>query len=93
MQNFNLDKWRRNSKQIAYRGIYAKFNQNATLKGVLFETGDRLLVESSTDSFWGTGLHLHDRNVMKKEHWPNKEGGVICEILGRVCHDLHCKKD
>ena len=58
-----------------YRAVQAKFTQNTTLRAILCDSGDSQLAESSTDQYWGTCLHLHDRNVLNSRQWKNKEGG------------------
>ena len=80
---FSKEKWNQNAKKIVYRTVTAKFTQNLILHGILENTGDALIAESSTDTFWGTGLHLHDRLALDKNAWKNK-GGVMSEILNRV---------
>ena len=92
VRNFNFDTWRKNSKQIALQGNIAKFNQNNTLKGILLGTHEKMIVESSADVFWGSGLHLHHKHALKCEHWKNKDGGAMCEILGKVHHDILNRK-
>ena len=68
--------------------MQTRFSQNATLKNLLLNSGNLQIAESSGDAYWGTGLHLHDRNSLKKEHWENTSGGAMCEILGQVRREL-----
>ena len=89
VRNFNLDRWRKHAKRSAQRGVFAKFSQNNTLKTVLLQTGSKPIAESTQDPFWGVGLHLHDNRVMNKKNWLNKDGGVMCEIINRVRHELN----
>ena len=59
-------------KDLMYRAVQAKFTQNTTLRAILCDSGDSQLAESSTDQYWGTSLHLHDRNVLDSRQWKNK---------------------
>ena len=87
VHNFNLDRWWKNTKHLAYKANYTKFSQNPVLRNILL-TNNTKIVESSPDSYWGTGVHLHDRNALDPRHWANKSGGVMSEILIRVRHEL-----
>ena len=88
VKKYSHDRWRRADKQLAYKVVYAKFVQNQVLREVLVKSGSKQLMESSTDPYWGAGLHLHDKNALDKRCWPNKEGGVMSEILHRVHREL-----
>ena len=91
IRNFSLDAWRKSDKLVAHRAVFAKFSQNMTLKNILLNSGDILIAESSGDPHWGTGIHLHDGKAMDKNQWKNKNGGVMCEILAKVCQELRAK--
>ena len=78
---FNHEHWKRVKHQATYRAVCAKFSQNLTLKSVLLDTGTKLVAESSANLFWGTGLHLRDRNALDQQHWKSSNGGAMCEIL------------
>ena len=88
VQGFNDIRWKKSAKEITYRGNLAKFGQNPTLRRILLDSADKIIAESSTDTFWGVGLHLHDRNALDRRHWINKSGGAMCDILSRVRRDL-----
>ena len=83
VRNFDAARWRKTSKKTAHKGVLAKFGQNLTLRENLVNTGDVKIVESSLDTFWGTGLHLHDRNALDCRYWSN-QGGAMSEILHEV---------
>ena len=86
MKGFRLERWRQVCKQIVYRAVLAKFQQNTTLQQLLLDSGNKLLVESSMDSYWGTGIHLHNKAALDRKFWKN-EGGVMSDILSRVRED------
>ena len=87
VRKFDLVKWRCVAKQVAYTAVNAKFEQNSTLLGVLLNTGNAKLGESSTDDYWGTGLHLYHCNAMDRRFWLN-QGGMISEIYDRIRTEL-----
>ena len=91
IRNFSQQEWRKFDCQIAMKAVTTKFQQNNILRTVLLNTGDKKLVESSHDSHWGTGLHLHDRNATNSNFWINKNGGIMSEILSRVHANLKDK--
>ena len=88
IRGFNLEKWRRNAQVIVHKAVYVKFNQNSTLKRILLNTGEKLLAEASPDSFWGIGLHLHNKPALNRRAWPNTNGGIMMQILTQVCQEL-----
>ena len=89
VKHYSQQKWRSMCKEIAYKGVMCKFAQNKTLSSVLLNTSDATIAESSTDTYWGTGIHLHDKNALVRSHWKSGDGGVMCGILQRVRHELH----
>ena len=91
VKNFKTNQWKAAAKEVAYRAVYANFSQNPALKGILVNTSQMKIVESSTEPFWGTGLHLRDKNTLNRNFWKNQDGGTMSEILARVCHELSAK--
>ena len=75
-KNFSQVKWRRSSKQIALVAVGAKFKQNQLLRDILLSTSNKKIAESSTDTYWGTGLHLCDRNALDQWYWSG-DGGLM----------------
>ena len=92
VKNFNADHWKCVQNQVAYIAIHAKFMQNSSLQNILLNTGNAKIAESSTDSTWGTGLHLRDPNAMDQHYWVSKEGGLMCEIYSKLRGELRRKR-
>ena len=88
VKNFKQEKWNKMRKSVAYSAIFAKFAQNRLLKELLLSTGDSLIAESSTDPFWGTGLHLNHKNALDKQYWTTENGGAMCEMYTRLKKEL-----
>ena len=87
VKNFSAKKWKKECRQIAYYTVCVKFIQNINLGQVLLNTGTAQIAESSTDQFWGTGLHLHDRNAMDQRYWKN-DGSAMSEIYEKLCQEM-----
>ena len=80
-----MERWKKSARNIAYAAVLAKFAQSPALRGILVNTGNIVIAESSPDQTWGTGLHLHERNAMDKRFWKN-DGGLMSEILMNFHH-------
>ena len=78
-------RWKEVAYQECYKGLYAKFEQNPSLKQVLLQTGEKMIVESSYDRIWGTGIPLSDPTCLDKKRWFNPG------ILGTILMDIHTK--
>ena len=91
VKGFNMETWRKRAKQIVHKAVLSKFSQNSNLKGILLSSGSTIIAESSTDPYWGTGLHLHDRSALNQRAWKNVNGGAMCEIISKVRSDLKAR--
>ena len=58
VKNFNQQNWVDSIETLCKDGIRAKFEQNPPLLRALLNTGDKIIVESSKDDVWGTGIPL-----------------------------------
>lgn len=64
--------WNSMRDQIMLQGVRAKFSQNITLKALLLETKDAILIEDSpTDYYWGCG---------SKGSGQNKLGQILMKV-------------
>ena len=78
-------------KQVVHATVRAKFGQNQTLGDLLKNTGNAKIAETSPDDFWGTGLHLYDRNAMDVRFWSNQRG-LMSDVYERVRSELRQHK-
>ena len=78
-------RWKEVAYQECYNGLFAKFEQNPSLKQVLLQTGEKTIVESSYDRLWGTGIPLNDPACLDKTKWHNPG------ILGVILMDIRTK--
>nr|CAD2149170.1 unnamed protein product [Meloidogyne enterolobii] len=89
---FNTEKWRNISILVMTICNMEKYKQNVDLRRLLFETGDTLLVEAtSQDLYWGAGVDVDSASIRDKTHWPGKN--VLGRILTRIRDVLKSKKE
>lgn len=82
IRGFVRDTWHASCKDIALRAVKAKFTQNINLAKLLKSTGSLLIVESSPDRLWGTGLHLRSNSCLDRSKWNGN--GLMSEVLSMV---------
>ena len=72
IQGYDPKIWHEKGYDLCIPGIKAKFQQNPTLLCMLKTTSPKLLVESTTDKIWGTGVPLKDNEALNQEKWYNQ---------------------
>ena len=87
--NYENQKWKEVARDICYKGIHAKFQQNPNLCNILLCTGNLTLVESSYDSFWGTGISLYWEDSLNSAAWTSV--GLLGEILMTIRRELNAE--
>lgn len=72
--------------QLAYSilnlGNWLKYSQNAILRKELFETKGRLLVEATSDPYWGRGASKRDKRITPNTVFKGKN--VFGHLLTRL---------
>ena len=83
-------RWKEVAYQECYNGLFAKFEQNPSLKQVLLQTGEKTIVESSYDRLWGTGIPLSDPACLDKTKWHNPGilGAILMDIRTKLKHGI-----
>lgn len=79
---FVTESWDEIKSQVVVAGNIAKFGQNANLKSLLLDTGERLLVEAaSEDRVWGIGFAAKDAMLpQNRQRWgENRLGKALME--------------
>ena len=71
MQGFDMKLLHEKGYDICLSGIKAKFGQNPTLLNMLKSTALKLIVESTNDKIWGTGIPLKESDALNKDKWHN----------------------
>ena len=85
INGFDPQRWKSGGYKPCLEGIKEKFLQNPPLLQMLKATHPKTLVEATLDKQWGTDVHLHDPDVLKKEKWYGT--GWMSSILSTI-HDL-----
>ena len=68
----DIRKWDSTAKQVAYKAIQAKFQQNEDLQEYLQSTGAKHLAEAGRDPRWGTGTTLRNPQALLKDTWTGE---------------------
>ena len=90
VNGFDIGKWKNEGYDLCLEGIRAKFVQNPPLLNMLKSTEPKVIVEFSLDRLWGTGVQLHDQNVLNPEKWHGT--GWMLVMLSTV-HNIDINKD
>ena len=77
--DFNVQRWMKEGYELCEKGIREKFIQNTPLLEMLKNTGSLILAEASKDKTWGTGIPLHDTDVLCTS--KRKNNGWLSRIL------------
>ena len=78
VKNFIVQQWEQHAERIAFEGCLSKFEQSNSLKEILLSTNDKELIEASKDLFWGAGLTLDSKDILRKN------AGTGLNVLGKV---------
>ena len=82
VQNYNHQSWIDSIQALCRSGIRAKFEQHPALLRALLNTGDKIIIESSKDDIWGTGIPLFRWDCLQEKLWSScgKLGTILMEI-------------
>ena len=83
VRNYNDIVWAGLRQIIVYKGLLAKFSQNAGLKNALLSTGDQVMAECAVeDTIWGIGLSMRDERRFDMAQWrgQNLLGFSLMEV-------------
>ena len=86
VKGFDAKLWSKNSADLFFPHLVAKFEQNPDLKKVLLETAPLLLAEASPyDRIWGIGYRKKDAiNVSKKKWGENRLGKLLVRVRDQL---------
>lgn len=87
VRNFNQEKWNKNRENIARKGNFYKFSQNAKLREFLLSTGDKILVEASPrDRIWGIGMGKSNPDALDPAKWRGRNllGFAITSVRKKI---------
>ena len=69
--------------------LHAKADYCKQFKNALFESGEKLLVECTSDLFWASGLSPHDTSTTHSSFYPgiNNLGRVLSQVRSELIKD------
>ena len=82
VQNYNHQGWIDSIEALCRNSIRAKFEQNPASLRALMNIGDKIIIESSKDDIWGTGIPLFRWDCLQEKLWTSrgKLGTILMEI-------------
>ena len=89
---FTERKWHSQAPKIIEQALQAKFEQNSGLGDWLLKTDDKVLVEATSDAFWGVGLRLQDKNMLVRRMWDASAVNCMGKALMQTRTWLRRKK-
>lgn len=70
VSGYDENHWNGVRQIVVYKGLLAKFSQNAELKELLKSTEDAALAECAVkDRIWGIGLSMKDSDRLDRSKW------------------------
>ena len=71
--------------KVMKTAVLAKFSQNECLRQKLDATGDRMLVETTRDPFWGAGVTINSPSLLNRSwNGQNKLGKILVEVRSHL---------
>lgn len=87
VKNYDETMWNGVRQIVVYEGLYAKFNQNESLREKLLATENDILAECAvSDCIWGIGLAMNDDKRLSTEKWrgQNLLGFAIMKVREKL---------
>jgi len=74
--------WVNQKEEVMRMVLQAKANQVEAFTDALLESGDKTLVETVNDTYWGSGFNAEDTKQTKEEFWlgKNRLGSMLDQI-------------
>ena len=87
IRNVDANKWNMVAEDLCQPGIESKFLQNPPVMDMLLrKTGQKTIVECTSDRLWGTGIPLNDPNCLDSSKWINQ--GIMGQILEGIRNNV-----
>lgn len=86
VKGFRKDVWQNKAHDILKKVNVCKYEQNEIARDALVATGTKRLGEASIDSYYGIGVHLHNKDVLNHVKWSgqNVMGSILTEIRDSI---------
>ena len=87
IRNVDANKWDMVAGDLCQPGIQYKFLQNPpVMDTLLWKTGQKTIVECTSDRLWGTGIPLNDPDCLNSSKWINQ--GIMGQILEGIRNNV-----
>ena len=87
IRNVDANKWNMVAEDLCQPGIESKFLQNPPIMDTLLrKTGQKTIVECTSNRLWGTGIPLNDPNCLDSSKWINQ--GIMGQILEGIRNNV-----
>ena len=87
IRNVDIDKWDMVAGDVCQPGIQSKFLQNPpVMDTLLWKTGQKTIVECTSNSLWGTGIPRNDPNCLNSSKWISQ--GIMGQILEGIHNNI-----
>ena len=88
VNSFDIGRQKNEGYDLYLEGIKANFSQNLPLLNMLKSTEPKVLVESSLDRLWGTGVQFHDLDALSLRNGKLDVRNVVNSLWYRLQHTL-----
>ena len=90
IKNYDMAKWKEVAESECFEGVLEKFYQNPHLNEYLQSTDQKMIIESSYDKTWGTGVPLHSPEALNNSHWigDNLLGKLLTNVRETLRNQL-----
>ena len=84
IRNVDANTWDMVAGDLCQPGIQSKFLQNLpVMDTLLWKTGQKTIVECTSDRLWGTGIPLNDPDCLNSSKWISQG------IMGQILEGIH----
>ncbi|WVQ82137.1 hypothetical protein IAT38_004265 [Cryptococcus sp. DSM 104549] len=88
VRGFDAKKWDAVCEEVVERGNRLKFERNDELRGYLFATKGKALVEASPrDRLWGIGMDMKTAQGQESKWGKNKLGRILTKVRDRLIEE------
>ena len=84
IKGYKDDEWEKVCISVMLRGVREKMTQNREARELLISTQNAIIGESSFfDSYWGTGIDIHDAAATDSKYWQGRNEMGKCSMKVR----------
>ena len=90
IKGYKEDEWEHICLSVMLRGVREKMMQNREARELLMSTKNAIIGESSSfDSYWGTGIDIHDAESTDVKSWKgrNEMGKCLMKVRDDIMYN------